>query len=157
MQVNRKIILFLLLWAFLFSSCRMSKQLSVHRSAMQALANSNLSPEHKFDALAETLSTVLGESLSLRSPVSTYRYLSKFSSQNDRELTIIIDELDTWQEQMTIGQKLKLAAQMAGKPYARKLLLQIPKVSNRMAEGDYKLGKLERALVLFKLKQLIKN
>ena len=156
MQANRTSILLLLLGSILLSSCRMSKQLSVHRSAMQALVSSNLSPEHKFDALAETLSTVLDESLSLRSPVSTYRYLNKFTNQNDRELTIIIDELDAWQEEMSIGQKLKLAAKMAGKPYARKLLIQIPKVSNRMAECDYKLGKLERALVLFKLKQMMK-
>lgn len=146
----------LLLSLFLLNSCLPTKQLKMHRQALRSIISSPMSSEDKFDAFAQITADVLDEATSLNSPVKTYRYLNKFSSQNDRELGILLKELEPWQADMSLKQKANFAKNAVAKPYGRKLVRLVPKVSKMMANGDYKIGKMESVLLLFKLRKVLK-
>lgn len=146
----------LALFLILSSGCLPTKQLRFHRLSLQNLVAAPISSAEKFDSFAQVMADVLDEATSLNSPVKTYRYLNKFSKQNDRELDLLLKDLEPWQANMSLGQKAKFAKNSLTKPYGRKLVRLIPKVTKMMANGDYKLGKLESALLLFKLKKVLK-
>ncbi|MEL6674749.1 MAG: hypothetical protein AAFR61_21255 [Bacteroidota bacterium] len=134
----------------------MGKQLKVHRSNMDFLAQSAMKPAEKFDRLAEIMATVLDEALQQPSPVKTYRFLDKFSKQNEASLDMVVAELTTWQKNLNAAQKFRILGQATQKPYAKKLLRTVPQTLQMMEDGEYKLGKLEKALVMFKLRQMFK-
>lgn len=148
------ILLALSLW--LLNGCIPTKQLRFHKVSMHNLVYAPISPSEKFDGFAKVMADVLDEATSLNSPVKTYRYLNKFTKQNDEELTKLLTDLEPWQSKMTLRQKANFAKNAVTKPYGRKLVRLVPKVTKMMANGDYKLGKLESALLLFKLKRVLK-
>jgi len=123
---------------------------------MQNLVMGPISPAEKFDAFAQIMADVLDEATNLNSPVKTFRYLNKFTKQNEDELDKLLAELEPWQANMSLAQKANFAKNAVVKPYGRKLVRLVPKVAKMMAEGDYKIGKLERVLLLFKLRQVLK-
>ena len=148
---------FPLLLLVLLAGCQMSQQLKAHRSTLKQLAYSNLPENQKFDALAEELVLALEGALNQPSPVKTYRYINKFSKQNDPSLDRIGAELNTWIKDMRPGRKVAFVTSTLSQPYARKLVQLIPQLEQRMRSGGYKLGKLEKILLLYKVRQLLKN
>lgn len=141
----------------IFSGCQTSQQLKTHRNAMHDLAYGGASNIDKFDGMATIIASVLDESTSLSSPYKTYKYIMKFVDQNQTEIVSITSELETWQANMDQAERLKFTARTVAKPYSRKLLTLVPKVTKMVEEGGYNLGPLEKALLLFKLKNMVKG
>lgn len=156
MTQKQYLVLLLTFSLFSLNACLPTKQLKVHKQAIRSLISSPLSSADKFDAFAQVTADVLDEATSLNSPVKTYRYLNKFSNQNDREIGILLKELEPWQADMSLRQKANFAKNAITKPYGRKLVRLVPKVTKMMAQGDYKLGKMEKVLLLFKLRKVLK-
>lgn len=150
---------FILLCACLMglSACQTTRQLRYHRSELDRLAFQNLGPVEKFDGLANTLVTVLEEATDRPSPYKTFRYLEKFSQQNEPALLRLATDLDQWQGNMNSGERIKFTARVSTKAYARRLVFLIPKVTKMMQDGDYKLRTLEKVLILFRLKKMLRN
>jgi hypothetical protein len=147
----------LLILLLTLSSCANYRQLQAHRSELQRLAQSNLDPQEKFDGLAEVLATVLEESTDLSSPVKSYRYVQKFTNQNQRALDQLSSELLAWQADMNGPQKLAFTTRALSQGYSRRLIRVIPKLERTISENDYKLSGLEKTLLLFKLKRVFKR
>ncbi|MEL6252865.1 MAG: hypothetical protein AAFR87_12705 [Bacteroidota bacterium] len=156
MTQKQYLIYVLILPLLLFTSCTTSKQLKMHKQSLRSIVSSPMSAEDKFDAFAQITADVLDEATSLNSPVKTYRYLNKFSKHNDRELGILLKELEPWQANMSFKQKANFAKKAVTKPYGRKLVRLVPKVTKMMAKGEYKIGKMEQVLLLFKLRKVLK-
>lgn len=156
MQIIVRTFLLLTLLA-LMSGCQLSKQLQAHRSELDRLAYSEMGNREKFDGLAEVLVTALEEAAALSSNIRTVRYVQKFSNQNDASLRKLSNDLDGWIQGMNSRQRLAFATRALSQPYSRKLIRLVPNISKKAAEGGYNLGALERAFLLFKLKQMVKR
>ncbi|MEM7654549.1 MAG: hypothetical protein AAF399_00360 [Bacteroidota bacterium] len=141
----------------LLSSCQMSRQLSVHQTNLKRLVNSNLSEQQKFDGLAEELVMVLEGAAGQASPLKTAKYLRKFSAQNKASLNVLYDDLDNWIKGMKPGRKIAFAAGTLSQPYARKLVQLIPEVEQRVKNGGYRMGTMEKILLLYRLRKMVKN
>ena len=140
------------------SGCQISQQLSTHRKELDRLAyGENVSKLDKFDGLATILATALDESTSLTSPLKTYKYVTKFSTQNEAALKSLVAELEPWQANMNQAEKIQFTARSLAKPYSRKLIRVVPKVQKMVSEEGYSLGPLEKVLILFKLKKMLKK
>lgn len=151
-------LLLILIFAVSFlSGCATSAQLKVHRLELQRLAYGGVSNIDKFDGLASVLVTVLDESTDFSSPFKTYRYISKFVDQNDDAIKVIVSDLESWQNNMSQTDRIQFTARAVTKPYSRKLMTLVPKVQKIVEEGGYSLGPLEKALIMFKLKSMIRN
>ncbi|WNJ21433.1 hypothetical protein [Pontibacter sp. G13] len=134
--------------------CATSSMLRGHKSVMQNLAYGDLSAQEKFDGLAEELVNVLDEAFAMSGPVKSYKYVNKFSYQNEQEINKLTAELQGWIDDMSAADRVKLIARSASKPYSRKLMIQVPKIQKAVAENNYKLGPIEKAFLLYKLKRL---
>ena len=141
----------------MLTACTASKQLRTHRSALDRLTYGDVSPQEKFDGFATVLATVLDEATNFGSPVRTARYLQRFSHQNQAEITLLTDQLETHLNSLTQAQKIAFVGRAMTQPYGRQLLNLVPKVTKLIEAGDYKLGPLERTLGLFALKQTLKR
>ncbi|MDX2248799.1 MAG: hypothetical protein SF052_18575 [Bacteroidia bacterium] len=141
----------------IFSGCQTSQQLKVHRNTIQELAHGGTSNMDKFDGLATTIITVLDEATNLSSPYKTYKYIMKFVDQNQTEIVAITTDLESWQANMGQDEKIKFTARSLTKPYSRKMITLVPKVQKMLEEGGYDLGPLEKTLLLFKLKNMVKG
>ena len=148
----------LILISSILLSCQMSQQLKTHRKELDRLAyGDNISMLDKFDGLADVLATALDESLTYDSPLKTYKYVNKFTVQNQAAIKILTEEINEWQNNMTQAEKIKFTARAMTKPYSRKLIRVVPKVQQSLEDGGYNLGPLEKVIVLFKVKQMIKK
>ncbi|MCB0851573.1 MAG: hypothetical protein KDD63_05105 [Bacteroidetes bacterium] len=136
----------------------MSQQLKTHRKELDRLAYSeNISMLDKFDGLADVMANALDESLAYDSPLKTYKYVNKFTIQNQDAIKLLTEEINEWQNNMSQSEKIKFTARSLTKPYSRKLIRVVPKVQQTLSEGGYSLGPLEKVIVLFKIKQMIKD
>ncbi|MFK7923029.1 MAG: hypothetical protein AB8H47_13785 [Bacteroidia bacterium] len=141
----------------LMSGCTAGKQLRVHRTELDRLANVEVDPQKKFDGFATVIATALDEATNFESPVRTVRYLQRFSKQNQDEIVLLTDQLEEYMQSLNSAKRMAMVGRALTKPYGRKLARLIPKVTKLMENGDYKLGSLERTLGLFALKQVIKR
>jgi hypothetical protein len=116
-----------------------------------------MDPKEKFDGLGHEIASLLDEGTNLSSPVKTLRYLKRFSDQNEKELNVLFDELNAWQQGMKMGEKIAFGASVLTKSYSRKLLFLVPKVSKMIEQNDYKIGKLEETLLLYSLKKKMRE
>ncbi|MDX1908947.1 MAG: hypothetical protein SF053_18060 [Bacteroidia bacterium] len=139
----------------LLSGCTGMKELQSHRQALKELATSSLAPEAKFDALAIIVADVLDEAAARPKPYQAFRHLDKFGRQNESSLQALSQELQTWLNEMGPVEKLSLAARTLSKPYSRKLIQTVPKITRMAQEEGYTLGPLEQALVLYRLRGIL--
>lgn len=146
---------YLIILAFLFtlSGCATMKQLSVHKNALERLAYGDMPPQEKFDGLANTLVSVMDESLRIINPTKTYNYLDKFSNQNEAALNKLVSDLDTWRGEMNGPQKVAFGARTATKPYTRRLLNLGGKLKKRIGSKFTQLALLVQVSNLLKIKQ----
>lgn len=142
--------------ALAMNSCQMSKILRENQAEISRLAYGDLSKQEKFDGLAEELVDVLETSLTLPSPVKTFRYLDKFTQQNERELNSLAAELGPWIKEMKLGEKIRFTTNVMSSPYSKQLVQVVPKVRQMAKENGYKLGTLDKILLIYKLKGLIR-
>ena len=129
------------------------RQLSVHKNALDRLAYGDMPPQEKFDGLANTLVSVIDESLRIVNPTKTYNYLDKFSKQNEDSLNKLIADLDTWRGEMNGPQKIAFGARTATKPYTRRLLNLGSKLKKRVGSRYTQLALLIKVSNLLKIKQ----
>ncbi|MEO0473519.1 MAG: hypothetical protein AAF206_28155, partial [Bacteroidota bacterium] len=121
------------------SGCQMSKLLRQHQSEMQALAYDDLSKKEKYHRFGQVMAEVLDNSATFQSPYKTFRYLEKFTQQNQQEVELVTKDLEAWINGMGRAKKLALVGGSLTKPYGRKLINVFPKVSKSLNEGGYKL------------------
>lgn len=141
----------------MLSGCQMAALLRDHRSEMDRLAYGNLRPVEQFDGLAELLVEVMEQALAQPTPNKSLRYLQKFSQQNRRELEITVNSLQTWlQEQPKPAQALFLTRAIT-KPYARELVDLVPRTQQLIRERKGTVGSLQKALLLFRLREMIRQ
>ncbi len=132
-----------------FSSCNMTKWLDTHRMEIIRLSQSSLSEQEKFDGLAETLATVMEQSLKFINPVKSYKYVNTFLDQNQRELDLLYNELNAWQQHMNTTEKISFGARSARKPYAKRLIDVVPAFRNKVENNVKTIIFLGKLLKLF--------
>ncbi|RMG27804.1 MAG: hypothetical protein D6730_06420 [Bacteroidetes bacterium] len=142
----------LLLAICCLSSCTSMRQLSAHQQALQRLAYGDMPPQEKFDGLAITLVGVIDESLRIINPEKTYRYLQKFSQQNEQELNLLYEELNAWREGMSGPQKVAFGARTLSKPYTRRLMNLNGKLQKRIGSRYTQLTLLAKVAGVLKVK-----
>lgn len=134
----------------LLSGCTLTRQLNAHRATLNDLAYGDYTPQEKFDGLANTMVGVMDESLRIINPAKTYRYLDKFSAQNEDALTTLYTELNGWRNEMGTAQKVGFGARTLTKSYTRRL----PGLANKL---EKRLGsRLTQLLLLTKVAGLLK-
>lgn len=135
----------------------MSRLLQDHRRDLRALLTEGVSEQEKFDGLATEVAQVLDAALDFERPSQKLRYIRKFTQQNDQELQQLSRELSTWISNQSLVQKSTFVARSLLQPYARELADLIPKFQQLAEQENYDPGALEKVLLLFQLKQLIKR
>lgn len=146
-------LLIICLGGLLLSSCTASRQLSNHKTTLQGLAYGDMPLQEKFDGLANTMTTVIDESLRIVNPTKTYNYLDKFSQQNETALNSLYDELNTWREGMRRPQKVAFSARTLSKPYTRRLPNLAGKLKKRIGSRFTQLSLLIQISKLLKVKK----
>lgn len=146
----------LLFTVFALNGCQMTRLLRENHSEMKRLAYEDLPKEEKFDGLAEELVEVLETSLTYSSPLKSYKYLNKFTQQNEAELNALSKELGPWIKQMKLIEKIKFTKSVMKSPYSKRMTQVVPKVQKMARENGYKLGTLEKILLIYKVKGLLK-
>ncbi|MCI4669286.1 MAG: hypothetical protein MRZ79_14220 [Bacteroidia bacterium] len=147
----------LILSSLILTSCEMSKILKENRTEMDRLAYGRLSKQEKFDGLANVVVDVLETSLEFDSPLKTHKYLQKFSKQNETELQSLSGELGPWIKGMKFTDKVKFTKSTLSNPYSKRLTQVVPKVQRMAKENDFELGTLEKALLLYRLRGMVKK
>jgi len=126
---------------------KLAKLLDQHQNNLRLAATGNASPEEKFDLLAQTFVSVLGESIRYTNPKKTVRHVTRFSNQNEKSINMLTKDLSKWMGGLSGGEKLLLAGRVAQKPYAGELLRLIPKFER----------KVKRKIATFNLLSDVKN
>lgn len=140
----------------MLSACTVSKQLRAHRTELDRLANVESDPQQKFDGLAMVIATTLDEATEFESPIRTWRYLQRFSKQNEDELVLLTSQLEEYVQSLNAAQRVAMVSRALTQPYGRKLARLIPKVNKMLQSGEYELGPLQRTLGLFALKRAVR-
>ena len=140
----------------LLQGCTMSKLLKQNRTEMERLAYEDLSKKEKFDGLAEVLVEVMESSLTFENPLKTFRYLEKFTKQNSDELKSLSGELKPWIDDMGRGEKISFTTRALARPYSRRMVKLVPRIQRMAKENEFELGPLQKAMLVYRLKGLIK-
>jgi hypothetical protein len=146
----------LLLLILALSGCSSSKWLANHRAEIQRLAGPEVPPQEKFDGLAASIVGVLDEALRFGSVKKNVQHVQKFSRQNEADIEKIIADIDTWQQGMTTGDKIKFGAHALTQPYTRELVQLVPKYKRKVDRKINQLILLNKVLGVFKVGNLIK-
>lgn len=146
-------LLLLITLTFVLGGCTTMRQLSVHKNTLDRLAYGDMPPQEKFDGLANTLVSVIDESLRIVNPTKTYNYLDKFSNQNRASLNKLYEDLDAWRAGMNKAQKVAFGARTLTKPYTRRLANIGPKLKKRIGSRYTQLALLVKISNLLKIKQ----
>lgn len=146
----------LLFVIFMLSGCQMSLLLRENRSELKRLAYGDISEQEKFDGLAKELVEVLETSLTFPSPFKTFKYLEKFTQQNEAELNALSGELGPWIKGMKLGEKIRFTKNVMSSPYSKELVQVAPKVRQMAKDNGYKLGALDKILLIYKVRGILK-
>ena len=124
-----------LLSILLFSSCgaaKIAKLLPPHKTKLAQAATGNMQGEAKMDILGETLVNVLEESMSFTRVRCSIKHVDKFGEQNEGSMNKLVKDLGGWLDSQPLADKLLLAARIANKPYAKKLVKLVPKFERKV-------------------------
>ena len=146
-----------LLSMFWLAGCQVSALLRTQHSEMKRLAYSDLRPAEQFDGLAELIVDVLQSALDQPTPNKSLRYLQKFSQQNRQELELITDQLQTWMKDQPAPVRALFLTRALTQPYARDLVDLVPRTQQLIRERQGTVGSLQKALLLFRLREMIKQ
>ena len=134
-QLSFTILILLLAVVPFQASCtgaKLARLLDQHQNALSLAARGSASPEEKFDLLAQTFVSVLGESIRYTNPKKTVKHVTTFSNQNEKSINKLTKDLSKWMGGLSGGEKLLLAGKVAQKPYAGELLRIIPKFERKV-------------------------
>ncbi len=132
----------------LLSSCgakRQASQLLDHKNLLNTIATGKASPEEKLDALAGSVTTMMHESLKIANPKKGVNYVTQFAGDNTQAIDKILNDVGTWQKELSGIEKAALALKMTQKPYTRDLLALIPKFQRKYKQIAF-VGKLTKRL-----------
>jgi len=132
---KKNYLLLLLTSILLFSSCgaaKIARLLPPHKTNLAQAANGSMEAEAKMDILGETLVNVLEESMSFTRIRCSVKHVDKFGEQNERSMDKLVKDLGGWLEGQPLADKLLLAARIANKPYAKKLVQLVPKFERKV-------------------------
>lgn len=136
-------ILFLSLTAISLSNCaasRQAKQLAYHNELLTRIANSDLPPEKKLDALGQSFTNMMGESLKILNPKKGVAYVKKYDEQNSAAIDKIFADVSKSQENFGTLEKIAFGAKMIQMPWTRDLVGLIPKFENKFNQIKFILG-----------------
>jgi hypothetical protein len=150
---------FLLMALLLGTSCsqRYANRLANHRNTLSQMASSKTAThEQKMDALANSLVTMMHESLDLINPKKSVQYVQDYANQNEASINAIFKDLDGWQNSMNPAEKLSFALNATKKPYTKDLVSLLPRFEKKfktIAFVGRLTGKLTKGItgLLFKL------
>ena len=120
--------------SLLFSACAGTKQtqwLASHHDALTAAANSNLSADKKLDILAENYVQMMDEALKFANPKKGVKYVQAYAKQNQVPIQQILQDVETWQKDMTDKELVAFGVKTALKPYFRQAVDLIPRFKRK--------------------------
>lgn len=148
-------------FAFMFmvlialSGCKSSLLLQQHHKELQRLASGAVPPEDAFRGLAVEMSEVFDNVLKLSTPSQRVNFLRKFSKQNDAEIKMIFDNLNSWKDELRPIEKIQVTTRLIREPAVQKLVGQLPEILSLINENDKELGKMRQLLLLYRIRQWI--
>ena len=118
------------------SSCgsmKINRLMKIHHQALSEAAYSKtMSPEDQLDVLGEAFVEVINESLTYVNPKNTIKHFDQFAKQNEKEINLIMANVDEWQSDMGEVGQLMLIAKFATKSYSKDLIRLVPKVEKKI-------------------------
>jgi hypothetical protein len=130
----RYLFLFLLGTAILSSSCagfKQKKWLANHRTALSALAKSDMNAEQKLDGLFATYVTLMDEGLKFTNPVKGAKYITKFQKENNDAIESILRDAEKWRTNLNIAQGIELGLRIPKKSYAKDFIALAPRFKRK--------------------------
>lgn len=146
---------FLLVVFVSLSGCKSSLLLQQHHQELQRLASGAVPPEDAFRGLAEEMSEVFDNVLTLPTPSQRVNFLRKFSNQNDTEISMIFENLNSWKDELRPLEKIQVTTRLIREPAVQKLVGQLPDILSLINENDKQLGKMRQLLLLYRIRQWI--
>lgn len=137
------------------SGCKSSLLLQQHHKELQRLASGAVPPEDAFRGLAVEMSEVFDNVLKLSTPSQRVNFLRKFSKQNDAEIKMIFDNLNSWKDELRPIEKIQVTTRLIREPAVQKLVGQLPEILSLINENDKELGKMRQLLLLYRIRQWI--
>lgn len=150
-----KNIAFLLVVLASLPGCKSSLLLQQHHKELQRLASGIVPPEEAFHGLAVEMSHVFDNVLSLPTPGKRVNFLRKFSKQNDTEIKMIFNNLNTWKDELRPIEKIQVTTRLLRDPAVQKLVGQLPDILSLINENDRELSKMRQLLLLYRIRQWI--
>lgn len=135
--------------------CKSSLLLQQHHKELSRLASGVVPPEDAFRGLAIEMSQVFDNVLALPTPGKRINFLRKFSKQNDREIKMIFDNLNTWKDELRPIEKIQVTTRLIREPAVQKMVGQLPEILSLINENDKELGKMRQLLLLYRIRQWI--
>lgn len=126
-------VLFLSL-VLVLSSCASAKQgkwLGEHQSLLTQAMGTNSSPESKLDAVANSFTTVMHQSLNHINPKKSVQYLESYSSQNEEIINTLLGDISSWQKNMNTMETVALGLSVVQKPYFKDFIDLFPRFQNK--------------------------
>lgn len=146
---------FLLVVLVSLSGCKPGLMLQQHHKELSRLASGAVPPEDAFRGLAIEMSNVFDNVLALPTPGKRVNFLRKFSKQNDTEIKMIFDNLNTWKDALRPIEKIQVTTRLIREPAVQKLVGQLPEILSLINENDKELGKMRQLLLLYRIRQWI--
>lgn len=137
------------------SGCKSGLMLQQHHKELSRLASGTVSPEDAFRGLAIEMNAVFDNVLAQPTPGKRVNFLRKFSKQNDTEIKMIFDNLNTWKDELRPIEKIQVTTRLIREPAVQKLVGQLPEILSLINENDKELGKMRQLLLLYRIRQWI--
>ncbi|MBK8444161.1 MAG: hypothetical protein IPL35_12425 [Sphingobacteriales bacterium] len=120
------------------SNAKRAQRLAAHHERIsQAAQAANLSPEAKFDTLAQSLVAAMHEGLNIANPAKGKKYVSSYFKQNKGDMVQILEELAVWQLDMNEVQRMGFGLRLVTKPYSGDFVRLFPKFYRRYRQVSF--------------------
>ncbi len=128
---------------FSLSSCgasRQAKQLAYHNELLNRIANSDLPADKKLDALGQSFTNMMGESLKILNPKKGVAYVKKYDQQNSAAIDKIIAQVSKSQGGMGTLEKIGFGAKVIQMPWTKDLVDLVPKFKRKFNQIKFIMG-----------------
>ncbi len=158
--MKRTQLLYILPFLLLISSCKTAKQQAaykVHSETLQNLTSINVPLDAKIDGLANTMISILEESLVYSSPKKTYKYIASFTKKNKSVLETLTDQIHGELANQDIAEAATFFLSLSNKDYLPKLRDLVLQLENRLGNKMKTFRVINDFMKVFKAKSLLDN
>jgi len=132
--------IFILSVILLCSSCATLQQggrLSTHKSQLKKATAMNENPEQQVDLLLGSLVDMMSESLDFVDPRKGVKFISKYKSQNEKSISSIMKNLESWMGNMNTVDKMSTVVGLVNDDTVQEFIALVPKFEKKYKQIQF--------------------